>query len=222
MEKLESKIGYRFGSKILLKEAMTHSSYANENPQEGLCNERMEFLGDSVLSIVVSEYLYKQHKNIPEGELTKERAALVCEGSLYGFAKKISLDNHIRLGKGERMTSGGDRPSILSDAFEALIAAIYLDGGFDEAKKFVLGFVERVPEENENKRDYKTELQEIVQKNPEERLRYVVTNESGPDHEKTFTVDVMLNSNKIGSGVGRNKKAAEQSAAKEALELMGL
>lgn len=222
MDGLEERIGYRFKRKIILKEALTHSSYANENPKEGLCNERMEFFGDSILSIIVSEHLFQQRKNVPEGELTRARAAMVCEGSLYEFAKKIGLDGYIRLGRGERLNGGGDRPSILADAFEALIAAVYLDGGFHAAKSFVLGFVEREDNVNEAKRDYKTELQEIVQKNPEERLRYVVTDEQGPDHDKIFTVDVMLNSNKIGNGTGRNKKAAEQSAAKEALKLMGL
>ena len=205
-------IDYTFKNKELLTTALTHSSYANELHDGTKYNERLEFLGDSVLSIVVSDYIY-----------LKLRASLVCEKSLYQYAKQISLGSYIRLSRGERHSGGDDRPSILSDAFEALIAAIYLDGGIEPARKFVLRFV--VPDIKSSKpkkfKDYKTTLQEIIQKNPEERLTYVLVKETGPDHDKHFVVEVHLNSNVIGKGGGRSKKEAEQQAAREALELMG-
>lgn len=223
MHELEKLIDYKFKNNRLLIEAVTHSSFANEKHDGTRYNERLEFLGDSVLSIVVSDYIYLNCPHLPEGELTKLRAALVCEKSLYAFAKQINLGSFIRLSKGERKSGGDDRPSILSDAFEALIAAIYLDGGIEPARKFILGFV--VPEIKSSKprkfKDYKTALQEIIQKNPEEHLRYVLVKESGPDHDKHFVVEVHLNSNVIGKGGGRSKKEAEQQAAREALELMG-
>jgi len=220
---LEEKIGYRFKDKMLFERALTHSSYANEGKKNGKNNERLEFLGDSVLSLVVAKHLFLKYKSIPEGELTKLRASLVCEKALDKFAKKIDLGKYLLLGKGEEMTGGRKRPSILSDAFEAVIAAIYLDGGFDEAEKFVLGFI---PEELDIKSanhfaDYKTALQEIIQQNREEKIDYVMVEEKGPDHAKVFTFEVMLNSNVIGKGEGSSKKQAEQNAAKEALKLMG-
>ncbi len=222
MQKLEEKIGYTFKNKELLKTALTHSSYANEKNGEKY-NERLEFLGDSVLGIITAEYLFINHKDFPEGELTKIRAALVCEKALYGFAGEIELGSYLRLGKGEIRTGGSERPSILADAFEALIAAIYLDGGMQAAKKFVLGFITkaqgRAMRVNE---DYKTKLQEVIQKNPGETLEYCVTGESGPDHDKRFEVEVHLNSNVIGRGEGRSKKQAEQAAAHEVLKMMGL
>ncbi|MCI8497729.1 MAG: ribonuclease III [Clostridiales bacterium] len=224
MKQLQRTIGYRFHQEKLLKTALTHSSYANEIRDGSVCNERLEFLGDSVLSIVVSDYLFREHPELPEGELTKLRAALVCEKSLSGFAQKISLGGHLRLGRGEAHTGGAQRPSILADAFEAVIAAIYLDGGMEAARTFVLGFVKEALEEQKQKppfKDYKTMLQEIVQQNPEEHLSYVLTGASGPDHDKHFTVEVHLNSNCIGKGGGRSKKDAEQQAAREALLLMG-
>ena len=219
---LEKRIGYTFHNKKYLQTAVTHSSYANEMKEPTTYNERQEFLGDAVLSIIVSDYLYK-NSSLAEGDLTKLRAALVCEKSLCGFAAKIDLGSAIRLGKGEEMMGGRTRPSILADAFEALIAAIYLDSGMESARNFVLPFVMDTLE-SENKirfHDYKTALQEIVQKNPEEKLTYVLVEESGPDHDKRFEVEVHLNSNVIGHGVGKSKKNAEQMAAKEALELMG-
>lgn len=222
MQKLEEKIGYTFKNKELLKTALTHSSYANEKNGEKY-NERLEFLGDSVLGIITAEYLFSNHKDFPEGELTKIRAALVCEKALYGFAGEIGLGSYLRLGKGEIRTGGSERPSILADAFEALIAAIYLDGGMKAAEKFVLGFItkaqSRAMSVNE---DYKTKLQEVIQKNPGETLEYCVTGESGPDHDKRFEVEVHLNSNVIGRGEGRSKKQAEQAAAHEVLKMMGL
>lgn len=224
MEDLQNKIGYHFKNKALLQEALTHSSYANEHKSQHIkYNERLEFLGDAVLSIVVSDYIFKNCPELPEGELTKLRASLVCEKSLFGFAKEIQLGKYLSLSKGERHNGGAARPSILSDAFEALIAAIYIDGGMEAAAKHILNFV--VPAIKNSKKkpvnDYKTTLQEIIQKNPGELLEYVLVGESGPDHNKHFVVEVLLNSNVIGKGGGRSKKEAEQQAAKEALELMG-
>ena len=222
IEEFEEIIGYRFKNKDLLEQALSHSSYANEKKRHGGSNERLEFLGDSVLSIVVSDYLYK-NINVPEGDLTKMRASLVCEKSLFVFAKEIHLGEFILLGKGEENTGGRERPSILSDAFEAVIAAIYLDSGIEPAAKHILRFM---PEDIKRTKkpvlsDFKTLLQEVVQKNPEEKVEYVLIGEEGPDHNKRFVVEVCLNSQVIGKGKGRSKKEAEQLAAKEALELMG-
>ena len=205
IEELEKRLKYSFKNKQLLIEALSHSSYANEKKKLRHSNERLEFL------------------HLPEGELTKIRASLVCEKSLHEFAKQIRLGDFILLGKGEENTGGRERPSILADAFEAVIAAIYLDGGIDAATTYVLGFV---PEDIDSRKssafnDYKTVLQEIIQKNPEEKVEYHLAGQSGPDHNKAFKVQVCLNSNVIGTGVGKSKKEAEQMAAKEALELMG-
>ncbi len=214
-----------FKNKNLIKTAWTHSSYANENRQKNLSyNERLEFLGDSVLSLITSEYLYKNFSHMPEGDLTKIRAALVCEKSLYEFAKEVDLGSYLYLGKGETATNGRNRSSILADAFEATLAALYLDGGYENAKKFCLPFIEESVEKAINGlmfKDYKTSLQEIVQKNKGEILTYKLEKEEGPDHDKKFYINVYLNSNIIGKGIGRTKKDAEQNAAKEALELMG-
>jgi len=218
-----NKIGHQYKDASLLENAVTHSSYANESKRTIQSNERLEFLGDAVLSIVVSDYLYEHYANMPEGELTKLRAKLVCEKSLAHFATLLGLDEHLLLGKGEENTGGRSRPSIKADAFEALIASLYLDDGLDLARAFIMRFI--LPElEHVGDlafRDYKTQLQEIVQQNKEELLSYVLVKESGPDHDKRFQVEVHLNSNIIGVGVGRSKKEAEQLAAKEALELMG-
>ncbi|MBE6787839.1 MAG: ribonuclease III [Ruminococcaceae bacterium] len=223
MEVLEKKLGYKFNNINLLKNALTHSSYANEVRNGLVSNERLEFLGDSVLSVIVADYLFTNFKSIPEGELTKLRASLVCEKSLCAFSRKINLGEHLLLGRGEEKGGGRQRDSILADAFEAVLAAIYLDGGMDKAREFVLEFVK---EELNNKddevfKDYKTALQEIIQRNPEESVTYILKSESGPDHNKIFEVEVHLNSNVIGVGKGKNKKQAEQMAAKQALELMG-
>lgn len=219
MKSLEEVIGYTFKDATLLQTALTHTSFANEAKTPLPNNERLEFLGDSVLSIVVADYLFHLGQRLPEGELTRRRAQLVCEPALSAFAQQIGLGAHLRLGRGEEMSGGRERPSILSDAFEALIAALYLDGGMEAAKGFILPFVSAGTGAEE---DYKTRLQEVVQQNPEERLRYVVTGESGPDHNKCFTVEVHLNSNCLGRGSGHSKKIAEQHAAREALVLMGL
>lgn len=225
MVEFEKKINYTFKNKELLVEALTHSSYANEHKKKHLkYNERLEFLGDAVLSISVSDYIFNHCPQLPEGDLTKLRASLVCEKCLFVFAQKIDLGSYIFLSNGEKRGGGDRRPSILSDAFEAVIAAIYLDGGMEEARKFVLSFV--VPEIKNHTitkafKDYKTKLQEIIQKNPGEKISYVLVDESGPDHDKHFVVEVHLNSNVVGKGGGRSKKEAEQQAAREALELMG-
>ena len=219
---LMDKLGYRFRDPRLLEKALTHSSYANEGRHGLESNERLEFLGDSVLGFVAAKYLFEK-ENGPEGELTKLRAAVVCEKALCSYSKELGLGNYLLLGKGERLTGGAERPSILADAFEAVIAAMFLDGGLEPVRGFVLRFVEKEAN-NQRKRhfkDYKTTLQEIIQQNPEEKLEYVLTGESGPDHSKQFVVEVHLNSNVIGTGRGRSKKEAEQQAAREALKLMG-
>lgn len=222
MEQLQNNLGYHFKNPALLARALTHSSYANERHVDTGDNERLEFLGDSVLGFITAEYLFANHRDFPEGELTKLRAYAVCEKSLFSYAEEIGLGNYLKLGKGEERTGGRTRPSVLSDAFEAVIAAIYLDGGMDEAKKFVLRFVVPYVEAKPTFKDYKTMLQDVVQKNQGETLEYVLVSETGPDHDKCFTVEVHLNSNVIGRGVGGSKKKAEQNAAKEALELMGI
>lgn len=219
LQELEKAIGYTFHNIELLRVAVTHTSYANESKKGEKHNERLEFLGDSVLGVVVADYLFHKAGHLPEGQLTRKRASLVCEQALFGFAQQIQLGRYLRLGKGEERSGGRQRPSILSDAFEAVIAAIYLDGGLEAARAFILPFVTEGKPAGE---DYKTRLQEVVQQNPEERLRYVVAGESGPDHDKHFVVEVHLNSNCIGRGEGHSKKIAEQQAARQALELMGL
>ena len=222
MKVFEEIIGYTFKDKSLLQTALTHSSFANEMNGKFDYNERLEFLGDSVLGMITAEFLFTHHPEMPEGKLTKTRAAMVCEKSLHKFAQSIKLGEFMHLGKGEINTGGRERPSILADAFESLIAAIYLDAGFEEAKKFVLGFISTADIEETVITDYKTALQEIVQKNPGEYLEYFMVGESGPDHCKTFIVEVHLNNNVIGTGEGRSKKQAEQMAAKATLRLMGI
>ena len=220
---LEKRINYTFQNREMIYEALSHSSYANEKKKQRRSNERLEFLGDSVLSVVVSQYLFTHYPDLPEGELTKIRAALVCEKSLHRFALQIGLGEFLMLGKGEEHTGGRERPSILADAFEAVIAAIYLDGGLEAARKHILRFLPKNIPENRSLLfgDYKTALQEVIQKNPEEKVEYVLRSETGPDHDKSFVVEVCLNSNVIGKGNGKSKKEAEQMAAKEALALMG-
>lgn len=223
MKALEENLKYSFKDKNLLCNALTHSSFANEVRNGNTSNERLEFLGDSVLSVIVSDYLYKEFSSLPEGELTKLRASLVCEKSLCGFSRELELGKFLRLGKGEDKGGGRERDSILADAFEAVLAAMYLDGGMEVARKHVMNFVLRElhSKNDEVFKDYKTALQEIIQRNPEESVTYILTGESGPDHNKIFEVEVHLNSNVIGCGKGKSKKQAEQMAAKEALELMG-
>lgn len=222
-QEFEKEIDYNFKNKKLLMEALTHSSYANEGKKHLPNNERLEFLGDSVLSVIVAEHLFLHFKHIPEGELTRLRASLVCEQALFEFAKTIRLGDFILLGKGEENTGGRERPSVVSDAFEAVIAAIFLDGGMNAAKKYVLSFIpdDLNPKKSSGFSDYKTVLQEVIQQNREEKVEYVLIGESGPDHDKTFMIEVHLNSNIIGTGKGKSKKQAEQNAAREALKLMG-
>ena len=223
MEALEKNLNYQFNNKELLLNALTHSSYANEARRGITSNERLEFLGDSVLSVIVADYLYKNFSSLPEGELTKLRASLVCEKSLCSFSRELEIGKFLRLGKGEEKNGGKERDSILADAFEAVLAAMYLDGGMEVARKHVMRFIldELKHTDDEVFKDYKTALQEIIQRNPEESVSYFLTDEKGPDHDKVFTVEVRLNSNVIGTGKGKSKKQAEQMAAKQALSLMG-
>lgn len=216
----EKVIEYEFKNINLLFNALTHSSYAHD-VKKCQSNERLEFLGDSVLGFVVASHIYVNYPKYPEGDLTKLRASLVCEKTLGKFARQINLGNYLFLSKGELHSGGNKRSSILADAFESVIAAIYMDGGMDEARKFILRFVENEMKRANPLRDYKTQLQEIVQKSSQEILSYVLVNESGPAHDKHFVSQVLLNSNVIGKGGGKSKKESEQQAAREALELMG-
>ena len=218
MERLEQIIGYTFRNKKLLKQALTHSSYANEKKLGKLgCNERLEFLGDAVLELVSSDVLYAKFPQIPEGELTKKRASLVCEPSLAYCARQFDLPNYLLLGRGEDMTGGRMRDSIVSDATEALLGAIYLDGGFEKAREFVLKFILNDMEHKQLFYDSKTILQELVQEKGRQTVEYVLTKETGPDHNKQFSVDVLINGTPAGSGTGHTKKAAEQAAAYQAI-----
>ena len=219
---LETAIGYRFQNITLLQNALTHSSYANERWHNSmLSNERLEFLGDSILGMVVAEHLYKQFPDRPEGELTKMRADMVCETSLAAIAEKIGLGQHLLLGHGEDRLGGRNRASILADAVESVIAASFLDGGMAAAKSFIEKFVlTNVPVKRMHNADYKTALQELVQQKKNQVLTYVLTGESGPDHDKVFCVDVLLNDQRIGSGTGSSKKRAEQAAAQSALKAL--
>lgn len=212
-EELEEKLHYHFKNRDLLITALTHSSYANEAKAPTKYNERLEFLGDSVLSLVVANYLFR-HSTRPEGELSRMRASLVSEEALFQFAKEIDLGAYLRLGRGEELGGGRERPSVVSDAFEAVIAALYLDGGMEAARNFILPFI---TEGKTAEEDYKTKLQEVIQQNPEDKLSYAVTGESGPAHDKRFEVTVLLNGSAMAAGTGRSKKAAEQQAAKAAL-----
>ncbi len=219
---LETAIGYRFRNITLLQNALTHSSYANERWHDSLMsNERLEFLGDSVLGMVVAEYLYATFPDRPEGELTRMRADMVCEQALAVVANRLSLGNHLLLGHGEEQGGGSGRASILADAVESVIAACFLDGGMEAAKRFIKQFVLcNVPVTRLHNVDYKTALQELVQKKKDQTLYYELVGESGPDHDKRFTVAVFLNGEKVGEGIGSSKKRAEQEAAHGALETL--
>ncbi len=215
---IEKNIGYSFNDKSLLKLALTHSSYTNDNHEDKHShNERIEFLGDAVLELSSSDYLYKNYQNKSEGELTRLRASIVCEPTLAICAKDIELNKYILLGKGEEITGGRERDSIVSDAFEAVIGAIYLDGGFAIAKDFVERFVLNDIEHKQLFFDSKTILQEIVQKEFKSKVSYELVGESGPDHNKKFSVNVSLNDKVIGKGTDRTKRKAEQRAAYEAI-----
>lgn len=218
LDELQSKIGYRFKNRDLLKQALTHSSFANEQKINKLKNyERLEFLGDAVLELVSSEFLFKENPQMPEGQLTKLRASMVCEPALAYCAKDIDLGSYMLLGKGEETTGGRYRSSITSDVMEAIIGAIFLDGGIEEAKKYIYRFILSDLENKILFLDSKTILQEEIQKKKDAQLRYELVSENGPDHNKEFAVEAYLNDVLIGSGSGRTKKAAEQQAAYEAL-----
>lgn len=226
--RLEESLGYKFKDRAILTEALTHSSYSNETKARGSeaeCNERLEFLGDSVLSLAVTGYLFEKYREFQEGDLTKIRASVVCEKALAKFAAKINLGDYILLGHGEDMNHGRERASILSDAFEAVLAAMYLDSDEDMEviRRFVLPHVTAEIGDGRSEKfvDYKTALQQIVQQVGTEKLEYVLVGEHGPDHNKTFEVEARLNSNVIGKGKARSKREAEQQAAHEALDLFG-
>jgi ribonuclease-3 len=224
---LETILGYKFADTEILNRALTHSSYANEQKARGSavsCNERLEFLGDSVLSLVVSEYIFTNYPHMPEGELSRIRAGAVCERALAGYAKSIDLGSYLYIGRGEELTNGRSRTSILADAFEALLAALYLDGGVDKTRSFLIPYItdeiKRIFQSGHTE-DFKTMLQQIIQQEQGEMLEYVLTDEKGPAHNRVFRVEARLNNNIIGRGEGKTKREAEQNAAREAVDLFG-
>ncbi len=222
MRSLEEKLGYTFRDQRLLQAALYHSSYANEHRGGGIqSNERLEFLGDAVLGMVTADYLFHKHPDLPEGDLTRIRAALVCEESLHEAAQSLCLGDYLKLGRGEESGGGRQRPSILADATESVFAAVYLDGGMEQARAIIHRvLLDREREEvvEERRRDFKTQLQELVQRRSDQVMRYEMTGESGPDHAKVFEACVRINDEIVGTGTGRSKKEAEQSAARSALE----
>ena len=222
MKRLEEAIGYCFRDITLLQNALSHSSYANERFHDSLkSNERLEFLGDSVLGMMVAEHLYRTCPERPEGELSRMRADMVCEASLAAIARKLTLGEYLLLGHGEALSGGKNRPSILADAVESVIAAIYLDGGFAPAKEFIHKFVlTTVTVEKPRNVDYKTAFQELIQQKKGQVITYTLLRESGPDHNKEFVVQVCVNGDPVGEGIGSSKKRAEQDAAKNALQKM--
>ena len=225
MKELEKKLNYTFRDSALLSEALSHSSYANEHRAAHLnSNERLEFRGDSVLGFVTAEFLFVQHPDLPEGDLTRIRAALVCEQSLYEVARKLELGKYLKLGRGEEAGGGRERTSILADATEAVFAAVYLDGGIGAASQLihrVLLDAEKEEAVEERRRDYKTALQELVQRTPGRTITYQLVEETGPDHCRVFVMEVSVGGQVSGRGEGRSKKEAEQAAAKAALKLLG-
>ena len=220
MKTLETKLGYQFQNPKLLDHALTHSSYANEHHLGSISsNERLEFLGDSVLGMIVADHLYRTFPDLPEGDLTRIRANLVCEGSLVLVAKAWDLGRYLKLGKGENACGGRSRPSILADAVEAVLAAVFLDGGLAHDRDIIQRFLlDRMEQVNRASRDHKTYLQELVQRKSGQVLSYELIGESGPDHNKTFQMQVLLNGQPIGQGTGHSKKEAEQAAANAAIE----
>jgi len=224
MKELEQKLGYTFRDKTLLETALTHSSFSNESKgAKRLCNERLEFLGDSVLGLTVARYLYDHYPDMPEGQMTKLRAELVCEQNLVSVSDKLGLGEYLYLGRGEALGGGRSRPSILADGVEAIFAAILLDGGMEQAQLAVLRLLNESLSRDPAYRviDYKTALQELVQQKSGQVLRYELLSATGPDHLKVFEVEVLLNEEPIGRGSGRSKKEAEQAAAAIALEGFG-
>lgn len=224
LEKMQQILNYTYKSSVLLEEALTHSSYANEHRNHHTKdNERLEFLGDAILDLIISEYLFKKYPDMPEGDLSKIRASIVCEGSLAKMARKMALGQYILLGKGEEQTGGRERSSILADAFEAITGSLFLDGGFDRARCFIHDTLIEEVEHTESIEtlytDYKTLLQECIQKVSMNPIHYEVVGEEGPDHDKHFYVEVFHEERSLGRGVGKSKKEAEQDAAKKALNL---
>ena len=222
LTKLEQGLGYTFTDKALLENALTHSSYANENRERHLPdNERLEFLGDSILGFVVAEYLYRNFPDKPEGELTRIRADLVCERNLAEAAATVELGSYLLLGHGEEQGGGRKRDSIVSDAMESVIAASFMDGGFAAAKEIIDRLIlSNIPKGRPRNFDYKTAFQELVQRKKDQQIHYELTGESGPDHDKHFEVEVLLNGKAVGHGVGSSKKRAEQAAAEAAIEAL--
>lgn len=220
MRTLEDKLGYQFKNRALLENALRHSSYANEHHMGSInSNERLEFLGDSILGMVVADSLYHTFPHLPEGDLTRLRANLVCEGSLAMVARRLDLGSYLLLGKGEAECGGAQRPSIIADAVEATIAAVYLDGGIAQARRIIQRFIlDNMKEVQEASRDHKTYLQEIIQRQSGQSLSYHLIGSEGPDHNKVFTMEVRLNGKAIGTGSGRSKKEAEQMAAKAGIK----
>ena len=219
MKKLEEKIGYKFNNKELLKKALTHTSYAYEHGVES--NEKLEFLGDSILEFVTSDYLFNNYKNLREGEMTKVRATVVCEKSLYKVAQKHNFSDFLYLGKSEEKSGGASKPAILADSVEAVIAAIYMDGGLEYAKKFIIENLDdeiKIASEHVGQKDYKTVLQEKLQENGEVNIKYTIVREIGPEHDKTFEAQVKCNEKILANGIGKSKKMAEMEAARKALE----
>lgn len=216
---MQPQLGYTFQNENLMRNALTHSSYANENRDKGIrSNERLEFLGDAVLGFICAEYIYEHFRSMPEGELTKLRASIVCEKSLHEYSLRLHLGDYMLLGHGEEAGGGRQRPSVLADAVEAMLAAVYLDGGIGQVRKLIHRLVlDQEQEKTAAGRDYKTALQELVQRENGQVLSYRLTGESGPDHAKVFAMEVLLNDGVIGSGQGRSKKEAEQAAAKAAV-----
>ncbi len=224
LDQFQAEMNYRFKSIDLLKTSFTHSSLANESRDKTITsNERLEFLGDAVLNIIISDFIFKNYLDLPEGELTRVRASIVCEASLAKCAKSLNFGSYLLLGKGEDITGGRERQSILSDAFEAVLAAIYLDSGFDKAREWTLAQLEDTIESAVKGavfKDFKTQLQEYVQRNRDTNVDYVLVDEMGPDHDKEFFVNVILEGVVISKGSGKTKKEAEQNAAKYALQSM--
>ena len=219
LEKLENEIKYTFKNKELLKKALTHTSYANEKRIES--NEKLEFLGDSILEFISSKYLYSNYPNLKEGEMTKVRATVVCEKSLYKIAKKHNFSEFLYLGKSEQLTGGKNRPAILADSVEAIIAAMYLDGGLKEVEKFIINNLKEeieIATKHVGDRDYKTVLQEKLQEHGDVKIVYDITKEEGPDHNKSFEAQVSVNGKVLAKGKGKSKKEAHMQAAKKALE----
>lgn len=224
LTELQRRIGYEFKNIDLLKNALTHTSYANEHKKKMIKhNERLEFLGDSVLSLIITTYLFQNMANITEGELSRIRSTIVCENSLKISGDEFNLSKYIYMGKGEEQTGGRGRSSIISDAMEALIASIYMDSSYENAQEFVLSHMGNIIEkaiQGKLFKDYKTQYQEVIQKKSNSKIEYVVISEEGPDHQKTFTVSLMLDDKLVSTGKGRSKKVAEQNAAEIALDII--